>query len=80
MADDEDEFGYDVRTAEAAAQAADPERYKELRALTHTERHPCPVRDCRLSAEEHHRLAFGVLHELRALKQRVRELEEGRSE
>jgi hypothetical protein len=75
-----DEFGYDVRTAEAAAQAADPERYAALKKLTHTESHPCPVKGCRLSAEEHHRLAFGVFHELRALKQRVRELEEGRTE
>lgn len=70
-----DEFGYDVRSAEAAAQAMDPDRYEALRKLTHTDRHPCPVRGCRLSAEEHHRLAFGVLAELRALKMRIRELE-----
>lgn len=66
------------RYTEAAAQMADPARYAELRALTFDQRHECPVTDCRLSAEEHHRLAFGMISENRALKRRVEELEHGR--
>lgn len=65
---------------EAIAKMADPDRYAELRALTFDQRHECPVKECRLSAEEHHRLAFGMIAENRALKRRVEELEHGRTE
>lgn len=61
----------DVRFNEAAAQMRDPERYEALRALTFDQRHPCPIEDCRLSAEEHHRLAFGYLSELADLRRQV---------
>lgn len=64
---------------EACALLADPERYNALRALTFEERHECPIEDCRLSAEEHHRLAFGMIAELKALRRRVEELEHGAS-
>lgn len=63
--------------SEAVAQMADPDRYAELRALTFEERTPCPVKGCRLSSEEHHRLAFGLIAENRSLKRRVAELENG---
>ena len=65
------------RYDEAFASMADPERYEALRVLTWEQRHPCPIEDCRLSAEEHHRLSFGVLSELKALRRRVEELEHG---
>lgn len=68
------------RYDEGFAQMADLERYEALRALTWTERHPCPVDECRLSAEEHHRLAFGMISELKALRRRVEEFEQGRAE
>ena len=66
------------RYGAAFEEMADPERYEALRVLTWEQRHPCPVADCRLSAEEHHRLAFGMISELRALRRRVEDLENGR--
>lgn len=66
-----------TRYDETVAQMADPERYKALRALTFEERHECPVDGCRLSAEEHHRLAFGMIAELAELRRRVRDFENG---
>ncbi len=65
------------RYDETIAQMTDVERYQALRQLSFDERHPCPVADCRLSAEEHHRLSFGLLSELKSLRQRVRDLENG---
>lgn len=50
----------------ALMQMADPDQYRAV--YESTERHPCPVPDCRLSAEEHHRLSFGLIHENRRLK------------
>lgn len=63
---------------ESYAQMRDPERYQRLRALTFDQRHPCPVEDCRLSAEEHHRLAFGMISEIDGLKKRIAVMERER--
>jgi hypothetical protein len=62
---------------EAVMQMSDPQRHAALMRLTFKDRHPCPVDDCRLSAEEHHRLAYGLLSELRSLRRRVAEFENG---
>ncbi len=62
---------------ESIAQMKDPEHHALLMAKTFAERHPCPVDDCRLSAEEHHRLSFGVLSELAYLRRKVRDYEQG---
>lgn len=42
--------------------------------------HDCPVDGCCLSAEEHHRIAYGILAENIELKRRVTALENGRVE
>lgn len=69
-----------IRYDETIAQMADPERYAALREIAYADSHPCPVQDCHLSAEEHHRLSFGVLGELKFLRRRVEELEHTRVE
>lgn len=33
--------------------------------------HPCPVPECRLSAEEHHRLNVGLVNENATLRKKV---------
>jgi hypothetical protein len=38
---------------------------------------PCPIKGCRLSAEEHHRLVYGVILENSELRKRLRILENG---
>lgn len=47
-------------------QLADADAYREV--YNTTERHPCPVKDCRLSAEEHHRIAYGLVQENASLR------------
>lgn len=69
-----------IRYDETVAQMADPTRYEALRALTFDQRHACPIKDCSLSAEEHHRLAFGMLSELASLRRRVRDFENAKTE
>lgn len=69
-----------TRYDETVAQMADPERYAALRALTFDQRHACPIEGCRLSAEEHHRLAFGMIAEFTDLRRRVRDFENGARE
>lgn len=54
------------RMVPAAEQMADPEHYKRVYA-DHPGQ-PCPVDGCRLTSQEHHRLAFGLLSELRELR------------
>lgn len=61
---------------DAAASLSDAARYKVLRMAGSA--HPCEVGDCRLSQEEHHRLAYGILAENRELKRRIQDLENGR--
>lgn len=56
------------RFDDAIAQMVDTGRYAEIRALSHEERHECPVQECNISAEEHHRLMFGVMSENAALR------------
>jgi hypothetical protein len=41
--------------------------------------HACPVAGCAISSEEHHRISFGYMTELKALRRRVADLENGTS-
>lgn len=63
------------RMATAAARLSDPAAYKVARMAGSV--HPCEVDDCNLSQEEHHRLAYGLLAEIRELKRRIQEFEHG---
>lgn len=65
----------EVRMAEAASRLSDAAAYKVMRMAGSS--HPCPLEDCNLSVEEHHRLMYGVLAENKELKRRVTELENG---
>jgi hypothetical protein len=38
---------------------------------------PCEFPNCNLSQEEHHRLAYGFMNEIKRLRRRVEELEHG---
>jgi hypothetical protein len=40
---------------------------------------PCPVPDCPISAQEHHRLARGIMAENAELKRQVADFESGRA-
>lgn len=51
--------------ADVLRMLADPEHYKRVYAEDGV---PCPVEGCRISAQEHHRLAFGWLNQLRDLR------------
>lgn len=44
---------------------SDPDHYRRVYAADGV---PCPVEGCPISAQEHHRLAYGWLSELRALR------------
>jgi hypothetical protein len=53
------------------AQLADPEAHRAALTLPrHGEpgNHPCPVEGCRISAEEHHRISYGYMTELKMLR------------
>jgi hypothetical protein len=60
----------------------DPDEYKHVYGtVAHT--HPCEVARldgelCTLTQEEHHRLMYGMLTENKAMRAKIRQLEEGR--
>lgn len=56
---------------------ADPQEYAEAHNDHPTESGICGYRGCRLSLAEHHRLAYGLIAEMRTARQRVAELERG---
>lgn len=59
-----------------AEQLSDTAAYKLARAAGSV--HPCPFEGgCVLSAEEHHRLAYGIMAENKELRRRVEALEHG---
>lgn len=49
-------------------QLGDPQEYQKVYQQT-TGTHPCEVEGCRLSQEEHHRLAYGLLTQLKKFQQ-----------
>jgi hypothetical protein len=59
----------EARMAEAASSLSDRAKYQIARSLE--TRTPCTVDDCRLSMEEHHRLAYGIIAENRELRRQV---------
>jgi hypothetical protein len=59
------------RMADAAAKLSDKAHYQTMRSVGSV--HPCPVEECVLSVEEHHRLAYGLIAENRELRRQVRE-------
>lgn len=64
------------RMTEAAALLSTEAHHRVMRMAGSG--HPCPVEGgCNLSAEEHHRLAYGVLAENKDLRRRVAALENG---
>lgn len=50
----------------------DLEHYREVYAA---DGEPCPVEGCQISAQEHHRLAYGWINELRELREFKRRTE-----
>ena len=62
------------RQREAVRAMGDAEHY---RAVYAAEGVPCPVAGCVLSAQEHHRLAYGQIAELRELREFKRRIEAG---
>lgn len=65
---------YETQMAEAAALLSDGAHHKVMRMAGTA--NPCPAEGgCALSAEEHHRLAYGILNENKELKRRVEALE-----
>ena len=54
---------------------ADPKAYAAVYATPSA--NPCPIEGCVLSVEEHHRLNYGMLTELRALREFKRAIESG---
>lgn len=65
------------RILDAAEELSSAAAYKLARAAGSV--HPCELEGCSLSQEEHHRLAYGILNENRALRKRIAELEGGTS-
>lgn len=59
----------------ALTSKAEWERVTALPRLGEPGAHACPVAGCAISSEEHHRISFGYMTELKALRQRVAELE-----
>lgn len=55
----------------------DPANYKSVYDTPFSETHPCVVPNCVISQEEHHRVAYGLINELRDLRARVRAFENG---
>lgn len=63
---------------EAAGQLSEAAHHRLMMAAGSA--HPCEVGDCRLSQEEHHRLAYGYLSENRSLKREIAALRAGHAE
>ena len=61
----------------AVEQMGDKAEYDRVYLTPYADRHPCPVKGCRLSAEEHHRLAYGMIAENRDMKRRLAAFENG---
>lgn len=57
----------------------EPTNYEAVYKTPFSETHACVVADCHLSQEEHHRIAYGMINELRDLRARVRAFENGPS-
>lgn len=68
---------YTEKETQAIEQMGDKAEYDRVYPTPFSERHPCPIEPCRLSAEEHHRLAFGMIAENRELKRRLEAFEHG---
>lgn len=60
----------DEEDNDAVKALVDPETYRAV--YQSNEVHPCEVPGCRLSQEEHHRLAYGIMNENRELKRKLR--------
>ena len=63
------------RMNEAASRLSDTAAYQIARMAGSV--HECEVEGCRITQEEHHRLAFGIMAENRELKRRLQALENG---
>ena len=63
------------RMDEAASRLSDAAAYQIARMAGSV--HECEVEGCRITQEEHHRLAYGIMAENRELKRRLQALENG---
>jgi hypothetical protein len=62
------------------AQLADPEAHRralQLPKYGSGEDHPCVVEGCRISQEEHHRISFGYMTELKTLRRELQTMKRG---
>lgn len=68
-----DDLGLDF----AESFMGEPANYQQVYNTPFSETHPCEVPQCMLSQEEHHRIAYGMINELRDLRAKVRNFENG---
>lgn len=79
---------HEALMAEATALYSTGAHYRAMQLIATEDRHPCPAefvddrlpggKGCRLTAESHHLLAYGVMGENKELKRRLKELENGK--